>query len=76
MVKRFDYELISAIDFSPTGKYLIVIQKPSVQFNLKLINVETQDFSLVYFFLIKKEIFFSFYYSSQSIMATNKIFKK
>ena len=73
MVKRFDYELISAIDFSPTGKYLIVIQKPSVQFNLKLINVETQDFSLVIFFYYL-EIFFSFYYSSKSIMATNKIF--
>lgn len=46
MVKRFDYESISAIDFSPNGKYLVIIQKPAVSFNLKVIDIE-DEFSLV-----------------------------
>ena len=46
MVKRFDYESISAIDFSPNGKYLVIIQKPAVPFNLKIIDID-DDFSLV-----------------------------
>jgi hypothetical protein len=46
MLKRFDYESISAIDFSPNGKYLVIIQKPAVSFNLKVIDID-DDFSLV-----------------------------
>jgi uncharacterized protein with WD repeat len=63
MIKRFDYEQISAIDFSPNGKYLIIIQKPIVPFNLKVIDIES-NFDLVYFKFYSTENSFSFYYSS------------
>jgi len=44
--KIFDFESISAIDFSPNGKYLIIIQKPAVPYNLKVVDLEA-DFRLV-----------------------------
>lgn len=42
LLKRLDdYELVSQADFSPTGKYLVIIQKPSVNNNLKVIDIST-----------------------------------
>ena len=41
LAKQFDdLELVAAVDFSPKEKYVVIIQKPSVQNNLKVINLE------------------------------------
>jgi hypothetical protein len=41
LVKLFEeYELVSAVDFSPNDKYLIFIQKPTVTNNLKLVSLD------------------------------------
>jgi uncharacterized protein with WD repeat len=44
LVKKLDdFELVSQVDFSPTGKYLVMIQKPSVNNNLKIIDLKTYE---------------------------------
>ena len=49
LAKQFDdLELVAAVDFSPKEKYVVIIQKPSVQNNLKVINLENYEVSFLF----------------------------
>jgi hypothetical protein len=50
LIKALEYESVTAIDMSPTGEYLVLIQKPAVTNNLKIINLK--DFSEVSIYII------------------------
>ncbi len=59
LIKALDYELVTAIDMSPTGEYLVIIQKPSVNNNLKIINIK--DFSEVKYQLFRRLFYTQLY---------------
>lgn len=72
LVKFFEeYESVVAVDFSQNNKYIVIIQKPAVPNNLKIISLE--NFQIVKYFLnlCFLENFIPFYYSSHITMAPN-----
>ena len=49
LAKTFDdLDLVTAVDFSPKEKFLVIIQKPSVQNNLKVINLENYEIAFLF----------------------------
>jgi hypothetical protein len=52
LIKAFDYEMVTGIDFSPSGKYLVLIQKPDKDIENNFKVIATSDFSEVIIKLI------------------------